>query len=98
MAITFNEIAELVARFGNSVVTEQANMASPFVGKGIIKKESHSGTVGIVNVKSGGIQSTGFIADGGALPDGQNKHISWLIIQRLCLVAYPFLVLLPLLP
>ncbi len=72
MAITFNEIAELVARFGNSVVTEQANMAAPFVGKGIIKKESHTGTVGIVNVKSGGIRSTGFIADGGALPDGQN--------------------------
>lgn len=72
MAITFNEIAELVARFGNSVVTEQANMAAPFVGKGTIKKESHTGTVGIVNVKSGGIRSTGFIADGGALPNGQN--------------------------
>lgn len=74
MAITFNEIAELVARFGNSVVTEQANLAAPFVGKGIIKKESHTGTVGIVNVKSGGIHSTGFIADGGTLPDGQNKQ------------------------
>jgi hypothetical protein len=72
MAITFNEIAELVARFGNSVVTEQANMAAPFVGKGIIKKESHTGTVGIVNVKGGGINSTGFIADGGALPEGEN--------------------------
>ena len=95
MAITFNEIAELVARFGNSVVTEQANMASPFVGKGIIKKESHSGTVGIVNVKSGGIQSTGFIADGGALPDGQNKQPHQLAYHP---KAYPFLVLLPLLP
>lgn len=72
MAITFNEIAELVARFGNSVVTEQANMAAPFVGKGIIKKESHTGTVGIVNVKTGGIPSTGFIADGGSLPSGEN--------------------------
>jgi hypothetical protein len=49
-------------------------MAAPFVGKGTIKKESHTGTVGIVNVKSGGIYSTGFIADGGRLPDGQNKE------------------------
>jgi len=38
MAITFNEIAELVARFGNSIVTEQANMAAPFVAKGILIK------------------------------------------------------------
>lgn len=72
MAITFNEIAELVARFGNSVVTEQANLAAPFVGKGVIQKQSHTGTVGIVNVKTGGMMSTGFLADGQKLPDGAN--------------------------
>lgn len=74
MAITFNEIAELVARFGNSIVTEQANMAAPFVGKGHIKKVKQAGTVGIVNVKTGGINSTGFISDGGALPSGSNTE------------------------
>jgi len=74
MAITFNEIAELVARFGNQIVTEQANMAAPFVGKGHIKKVKQAGTVGIVNVKTGGINSTGFISDGGALPQGSNTE------------------------
>ena len=74
MAITFNEIAELVARFGNSIVTEQANMAAPFVGKGHINKVKQAGTVGIVNVKTGGITSTGFISDGGALPSGSNTE------------------------
>lgn len=74
MAITFNEIAELVARFGNSIVTEQANMAAPFVGKGHINKVKQAGTVGIVNVKTGGINATGFISDGGALPQGSNTE------------------------
>ena len=74
MAITFNEIAELVARFGNQIVTEQANMAAPFVGKGHIKKVKQAGTVGIVNVKTGGINSTGFISDGGVLPSGSNTE------------------------
>ena len=74
MAITFNEIAELVARFGNSVVTEQANLAAPFVGKGIIQKQKHTGTVGIVNVKQGGMMSTGFLADGQRLPEGANTQ------------------------
>ena len=74
MAITFNEIAELVARFGNSIVTEQANMAAPFVGKGHINKVKQAGTVGIVNVKTGGISATGFISDGGALPAGSNTE------------------------
>ena len=74
MAITFNEIAELVARFGNSVVTEQANLAAPFVGKGTIQKQNHTGTVGIVNVKQGGMMSTGFLADGQKLPEGANTQ------------------------
>jgi len=78
MAITFSEIAELVARFGNSVVTEQADLAAPFIGKGTIKKEKHSGTVGIVNVKAGGLSSTGFVGDGNAIPAGQNNSITQL--------------------
>lgn len=78
MAITFNEIASLVARFGNSVVNEEANMASTFIGKNVIKKEKQSGTVGIVNIKAGGIQSTKFLADGATLPVGANKEIAQL--------------------
>jgi|10_taG_2_1085330.scaffolds.fasta_scaffold33028_3 hypothetical protein len=75
MAITFDDIDQLVARFGNKVVNEQANLEAPFVGKGTIKKEKHSGTVGIVNVKTGGNKSTGFIADGGPLPDGESADL-----------------------
>jgi hypothetical protein len=78
MAITFNEIASLVARFGNSVVNEEANMASTFIGKNVIKKEKQAGTVGIVNIKAGGIQSTKFLADGATLPVGANKEIAQL--------------------
>jgi hypothetical protein len=78
MAITFNEIASLVARFGNAVVNEEANMASTFIGKNVIKKEKQAGTVGIVNIKAGGIQSTGFLADGATLPTGANKSIAQL--------------------
>ena len=78
MAITFNEIAELVARFGNAVVNEEANMAATTIGKSVIKKEKQSGTVGIVNVKSGGLGSTRFIADGGNLPEGTNNDITQL--------------------
>jgi hypothetical protein len=75
MSISFNEIAMLVARFGNSVVQEEANMAAPTVGKGTIKKEKQSGTVGIVNVKAGGLHSTEFITDSGDLPTGSNVDI-----------------------
>ena len=78
MAITFNEIASLVARFGNAVVNEEANMASTFIGKNVIKKEKQAGTVGIVNIKAGGIQSTKFLADGATLPNGANKSIAQL--------------------
>ncbi len=75
MSISFNEIAMLVARFGNSVVQEEANLAAPTVGKGTIKKEKQSGTVGIVNVKAGGLHSTEFITDSGDLPTGANVDI-----------------------
>jgi len=73
MAIKLTDIESLVARFGNKVVTEQANLETPFVGKGTISKMNHSGTVGIVNVKSGGIAATAFIADAGTLPTGDSK-------------------------
>ena len=75
MSITFNEISMLVARFGNSLVQEEANLAAPTVGKNVIKKEKQGGTVGIVNVKSGGTTATEFIADGADLPDGSNVDI-----------------------
>ena len=76
MGISFNEISMLVARFGNSVVQEEANLAAPTVGKNVIKKEKQSGTVGIVNVKAGGLTSTEFITDSGPLPTGQSVNIT----------------------
>ena len=75
MGISFNEISMLVARFGNSVVQEEANLAAPTVGKNVIKKEKQSGTVGIVNVKAGGLTSTEFITDSGPLPTGASVNI-----------------------
>ena len=78
MGISFNEIDFLVARFANKIVTEQVNLEAPTVGKGILKKENQSGTIGIVNVKQGGISSTGFIGDSGALPDGAAVDIQQL--------------------
>ena len=78
MAISFNEIDFLVARFGNKIVNEQVNLEAPTVGKGILKKENQSGTIGIVNVKQGGISSTRFIGDSGVLPDGASVDIQQL--------------------
>ena len=78
MGISFNEIDFLVARFANKIVTEQVNLEAPTVGKGILKKENQSGTIGIVNVKQGGISSTGFIGDSGTLPDGAAVDIQQL--------------------
>ncbi len=73
MAITLNQIGGLLARFGNEIVNEQANFACPFVGNGHIQKIKHAHEQGIVRIRdSDGLQSTGQLADGSALPDGAN--------------------------
>lgn len=73
MAIEVSALASLVGRYTNSVVNEQANLAAPFVGKGIIKKLNKPDKVGIVNIKAGEMASVKFLADGATLPVGGDK-------------------------
>jgi hypothetical protein len=72
MTITVSQITSLVGRYTNEVVNEQINSATPFVGKGILKKVVKKDKIGIVNVKAGELSSGGFIADGGTLPSGSD--------------------------
>ena len=73
MGITISEIGGLLARFGNQIVNEQVNMACPFVGNGHIQKIKHTHEKGIVRVRENdGLSSTAQIADGAALPQGDN--------------------------
>tara|TARA_R110000824_G_scaffold44207_13_gene128763 strand:- start:3646 stop:5025 length:1380 start_codon:yes stop_codon:yes gene_type:complete len=73
MGITAAEIDGLLARFGNQIVNEQVNWATPFVGNGHIQKIKHTHELGIVRMRdSDGLQSTGQIEDGGTLPAGKN--------------------------
>ena len=51
MGITATEIGSLLARFGNQIVNDQVNMATPFVGKGHIQKIKHMHEQGIVRVR-----------------------------------------------
>jgi hypothetical protein len=72
MAIEVSTLAALVGRYTNSVVNEQANMAAPLVGKGIIKKINKPDKVGIVNIKAGELASAKFLSDGASLPQGRD--------------------------
>ena len=73
MAITLSQIGGLLARFGNEIVNEQANFATPFVGNGHIQKIKHAHEQGVVRIRdSDGLSSTGQLSDGSALPDGDN--------------------------
>jgi hypothetical protein len=74
MSITVDQISALVGRYTNSVVNQQANLAAPLVGKGVIKKIVKPDKVGIVNIKAGELSSIKFIADGAALPTGSNQR------------------------
>jgi hypothetical protein len=73
MGINAGEIEGLLARFGNEIVNEQVNWATPFVGNGHIQKIKHTHEIGIVRIRSSdGLSSTGQIEDGGLLPQGSN--------------------------
>ncbi len=68
-----SDVQELAARFGNRKVNNQTNMLAPFVGKKL-KRKRIPGKVGIVNIRGGGLSSTKWLADGGALPAKANKQ------------------------
>lgn len=70
--LTLSDVQDLLARFGNDFVTEQTNLMAPFFS-GPLKKRKNRGKVIIVNIKAGGLASTGFLADGGNLPDKKGK-------------------------
>lgn len=72
MAIEVGLLASLVGRYTNSVVNEQANLAAPLLGKGVIKKINKPDKVGIVNIKAGELASAKFLADGASLPQGRD--------------------------
>ena len=73
MAITISQIGDLLARFGNEIVNDQVNLATPFVGNGHIQKIKHTHEQGIVRIRaSDGLASTGQLSDGAGLPDGEN--------------------------
>jgi len=71
MGITAAEVFQLAARFGAKKVHEQVNLVAPFVDK--MKTLKIEGQTGYVTVKTGGIGTTGFLADGAPLPAGDNK-------------------------
>lgn len=75
MAITVTDISSLIDRFGNEVVHEQASLAAPILD---IMEKHKSPSVGIVNVKAGGIDSTAMIADGGTLTTAASKDLEQL--------------------
>lgn len=70
MPITVSQITSLVGRYTNEVVEEQVNSETPMIGKGVLKKLKKKDKLGVVNIKSGELQSGGYIADGGSLPSG----------------------------
>lgn len=73
MAITISQIGDLLARFGNEIVNDQVNLATPFVGNGHIQKIKHAHEQGIVRIReTDGLASTGQLSDGAGLPDGEN--------------------------
>jgi hypothetical protein len=68
MAITVSDISSLVGRYANDRVEEQVNLNAPYMN--MVDKLKQPGLVGIVNIKKGGLDSTGWIADSGSLPLG----------------------------
>lgn len=72
MGITVSEIDELVARYGNKRIEEQANMAAPFLK--MIDEVKIGGATDIINIKGGETDGVQFIADQGTLPTGGSKQ------------------------
>jgi len=71
MGITTSDVLLLAARYGSKKVEEQSDLSAPFAAKEMttIKQE---GQTGYVTIKTGGLSSTQFLADGAALPTGSN--------------------------
>ena len=76
MAIDAASIGALVGRFSNKLVHKQAEMAFDALDAGQIKKVDKPTARGTVNIKAGGLSSTGLIADDGTLPSGASLDIT----------------------
>src|SRR3990172_2197292 len=66
------DIGALAARYGNEIITEQINNDVPILGSGALEKIKSRGKLHVVNVIGGGLDSTSFIADGGAMQSGSS--------------------------
>lgn len=75
MAIDISTISALVGRYGNKVVHEQSSNIAPVL-KILDKFKSES--MGYINYKAGGLDSTTMISDGGTLTDGASVTLSQL--------------------
>ena len=84
---TATAIASLLARFGNKVVHEQANLNNRLVGSGVLKKKKTSGQRHIVNIKAGGMDSTKFLADAATLPTGAEVALKQGVIDPVALFS-----------
>jgi hypothetical protein len=71
-AINVAEIRDLISRFGNNMINEQAYIETPFVGKKL-KRKKIPDKIGVVNIKAGPLSSVKFIRDYGTLPQGGSK-------------------------
>lgn len=78
MAIDAASIGALVGRFSNKLVHKQALMSFDALDQGQIKKVDKPTARGTVNIKAGGLSSTGLIADDGTLPSGASLDITQL--------------------
>lgn len=75
MAITASSIGALVGRFSNKLVHKQALMSFDALDKGVVQVDNKPDQRGTVNIKAGGLSSTGFISDAGTLPTGDSNDI-----------------------
>ncbi len=78
MAITASAIAALVGRYNNKVVVPQALLSFPALDKKVVKTLKKPTERGTINVKAGGLSSTGLIADAGTLPTAASNDITQL--------------------
>lgn len=69
MGLTASEVYKLAARFGAKKVQEQSNLRSRFTEEKVTYIDA-PGAAGYVTVKSGGLEPTGWLADGATLPSG----------------------------
>jgi len=77
MGITAGEVYQLAARFGAKAVEEQSQMVAKFFDQKLDILDQ-PGQTGYVNVKTGGVDSTGFIADAATLPGGASVEVQQL--------------------